>query len=115
MAFGEFTITYERRECVVNGKVGYFCCWEQWADTIAPSSMMDGHPGGQLAAVNAIVEFDEGVRRVSFTDIKFTDEIHKSLERMQLRYDATMKAREDASIVGGRVQGGHMSNGNKSV
>lgn len=77
--------------------------------------MMGGHPGGQLAAVYAIVEFDEGVRRVSIADIQFTDEIHKSLEQMQLRHDAAMKAWEDAVVVGGRVQGGHMSNGNKSV
>lgn len=46
MAFGEVTITNERRECVVNGKVGYFCCWEQWADVIEPSLMTGGHPGG---------------------------------------------------------------------
>lgn len=51
---------------------------------------MGGHPGGQLAAVYAIVEFDDGVRRVSIADIQFTDEIHKSLERAQLSYDATM-------------------------
>lgn len=115
MAFGEFTITDERRECVVNGKVGYFCCWEQYANVVEPSPMMGGHSGGQLAAVYGIVEFDEGVRRVSVADIQFTDEIHKILERMQLSYDATMKAWEDAVVVGGRVQGGHMSNGNKSV
>lgn len=115
MAFGEFAITYERRECVVNGKVGYFCCWEQYAGVVEPSLMTGGHPGGQLAAVYAIVEFDEGVRRVSIADIQFTDEIHKSLERMQLSYDATMKAWEDAFVVKGRVQGGHMSDGNKSV
>lgn len=115
MAFGEFTITDERRECVVNGKVGYFCRWEQWANVIEPSLMTGGHPGGQLAAVYAIVEFDDGVRRVSIADIQFTDEIHKSLERMQLGYDATMKTLEDAFVVGGRVRGGHVSNGNKSV
>lgn len=115
MAFGEFTITDERRECVVNGKVGYFCCWEQYANVVEPSPMTGGHPGGQLAAVYAIVEFDDGVRRVSIADIQFTDEIHKSLERMQLSYDATMKAWEGAFVVGGRLQGGHMSNGNKSV
>lgn len=115
MAFGEFTITDERRECVVNGKVGYFCCWEQYANVVEPSPMTGGHPSGQLAAVYAIVEFDDGVRRVSIADIQFTDEIHKSLERMQLSYDATMKAWEDAFVVGGRLQGGHMSNGNKSV
>lgn len=72
--------------------------------------MTGGHPGGQLAAVYAIVEFGDGVRRVSIADIQFTDEIHKSLERMQLGYDATMKTWEDAFVVGG-----HMSNGNKSV
>nr|DAV73011.1 MAG TPA: hypothetical protein [Caudoviricetes sp.] len=115
MAFGEFTITYERRECVVDGKVGYFCCWEQYANVVEPSPMTGGHPGGQLAAVYAIVEFDDGVRRVNIADIKFMDEMHKSLERMQLDYDATMKTWEDAFVVGGRVQGGHMSNGNKSV
>lgn len=67
------------------------------------------YPGGDYE------EFDDGVRRVNIADIQFTDEMHKSLERMQLSYDATMKTWEDAFVVGGRVQGGHMSNGNKSV
>lgn len=111
MAFGKFTIAYERRECVVNGKVGYFCCWEQYAEVVEPSLMMGGHPGGQLAAVYAIVEFDEGVRRVNIAEIQFTDEVHESLKRAQLHYDATVKE----AAAGGCVQGGHVSNGNKSV
>ena len=73
------TIRYEARICKVNDRVGYFHCWEQYADVIAPGLTIGSHPGGQYSRVFGIVEFKDGVERVDTSKIKFIDEEHKSL------------------------------------
>lgn len=62
------------RTCMVDGRPGYFHCWEQYSDVIGPSLLVGGHPGGTVAQVFGIVEFSDGVERVQPYNIKFTDE-----------------------------------------
>lgn len=60
----------ERRLCEVNGKLGYFHCWEQYKDCFY------GH-------VTGIVEFADGVLRVHPTSIKFVDDQNRELELLE--------------------------------
>lgn len=46
MAFSDITVKQERRLCVVNGKMGYFHCWEHYSRPVEPSPMIGGAPGG---------------------------------------------------------------------
>lgn len=62
------------RSCTVNGRPGYFHCWEHRADVVDASPMIGGHPGGQISYILGIVEFSDGVKRVDPTQIVFTDE-----------------------------------------
>lgn len=63
-------IKQERRLCTVNGEAGYFHTWEQYSKPIEPSPMI----GGVVSYILGIVEFEDGVRRVDPTEIKFCDE-----------------------------------------
>ena len=78
--FGDIEIKYETRECIVNGKPGYFHCWEHWANVVDVSPLRGGHPGGQIGQVYGIVEFSDGVKRVEPVKIKFTDEENARLD-----------------------------------
>lgn len=62
------------RSCTVNGRPGYFHCWEHYARVVDASPMIGGHPGGQISYILGIVEFSDGVKRVDPVWIKFTDE-----------------------------------------
>ena len=72
-------IKQERRLCAVNGETGYFHTWEQYSKPIEPSPMVGGHPGGVVSYILGIVEFEDGVRRVDPSEIKFCDEEHEML------------------------------------
>lgn len=61
----------ENRLCEVDGRIGYFHCWEQYADVIAPGLTVGSHPGGQFARVFGLVEFDGKIERVEPTKIIF--------------------------------------------
>ena len=78
-----FEIQQERRLCEVDDQLGYFHCWESYADVIAPSLMQSGHPGGQYSRVFAIVEFAEGVKRVDPTEVKFVDDKNQELPLLE--------------------------------
>ena len=80
MASTEFKITQELRLCEVKGEIGYFHCWEHWANVVGASAMRGGHPGGQVAQVYGLVEFTDGVRRVEPFRIKFCDETNEILK-----------------------------------
>lgn len=67
-------VRWETRLCEVEGELGYFHLWEQWADVVAASALKGGHLGGQVGRVYGIVEFKDGVRRVDPAKIKFCDE-----------------------------------------
>ena len=70
----EIIIQPERRLCEVNGATGYFHCWEHYATVVGASSMIGGHPGGQISEFYAIVEFEDRVARIPVYQIRFCDE-----------------------------------------
>lgn len=82
MAFSDITVKQERRLCVVNGKMGYFHCWEHYSRPVEPSPMIGGTPGGVISFVRAIVEFPEGIGYVDPKDLKFCDEENVYLHRL---------------------------------
>lgn len=77
--FANIEIMWTTRECIVDEDLGYFHCWEHYADVIAPGLTIGSQQGGQFSRVYGIVEFTDGVRRVDPWKIKFTDEEHKVL------------------------------------
>ncbi|WP_419074772.1 hypothetical protein [Ruthenibacterium lactatiformans] len=83
MAFSDITVKQERRLCVVNGRMGYFHCWEHYSRPVEPSPMIGGAPGGVISFVRAIVEFPEGIGYVDPKDLKFCDEENSSLKTIQ--------------------------------
>lgn len=74
IAFGKIEVEYKTRMCKVGDEIGYFQCWEQYADVITPGLTVGSHPGGQFSRVYAIVEFSDRVERVDPSKIKFVDE-----------------------------------------
>lgn len=82
-SFGDIKICYETRDCMVNGRPGYFHCWEHWANVVDASLLRGGHPGGQVGQVYGIVEFTDCIQRVDPTKIKFCDEQNAILAEME--------------------------------
>ena len=78
-SFSGIQIKMERRECKVNGKPGYFHCWEHYSSPIPPSALRGGHSGGLVSFVRGLVEFPEGMGYADPKDIRFCDEIHAEL------------------------------------
>lgn len=73
------------RLCKVHGQLGYFHCWEQYADVILQLGISIGsHPGGQYSRVFGIVEFSDGVKRIDPSSIEFVDEKHNFLQDMNI-------------------------------
>lgn len=66
-ALHDITIRPELRECTVNGKPGYFHCWEYYSNALYTSF------------IRALVEFPEGMGYVDPKDIRFCDETHAAL------------------------------------
>lgn len=59
--------------------VGHFHTWEQYSKPVPASPLVGGEPAGVYSIVHGIVEFEDGVRRVDPTKIKFCDEEHEML------------------------------------
>ena len=81
-AFSNINIRWETRLCMVNGENGYFHTWEQYSQPIEESPFIGGHPSGIVSRIYGIVEFEDGVRRVDPTCIKFCDEVSGALHAM---------------------------------
>lgn len=79
MASLTYKIEFNLRDCTVDGKPGYFHCWEHYSRPVEGSLMIGGAPPGVISFVRGIVEFPEGIDYVSPHDIKFCDEDHASL------------------------------------
>lgn len=75
----EMQIKVERRLCTVNGEVGYFHTWEQYSKPLEASPLVGGAPAGVFGKIFGIVEFEDSVRRVEPTNIKFCDEENEML------------------------------------
>lgn len=65
-SLSDITVKKELRLCHVNGKVGYFYCWEHYLN-------------GAISYVRALVEFTEGMGYADPKDVKFCDETHAFL------------------------------------
>ena len=75
----DFTLKYERRLCKVKNELGYFHCWEHFSTPFS-AGLTSGSPiSGVARYVCGIVEFEDGIRRVDPTEIKFCDEEHADL------------------------------------
>lgn len=75
----EMEIKQERRLCTVNGETGYFHTWEQYSKPLEASPFFGGAPAGVFSKIFGIVEFEDGIRRVDPTGIKFCDEENEML------------------------------------
>lgn len=73
------TVEFERRLCKVDDRIGYFHCWEHYADVIAPGLTVGSQPGGQYSRMFGVVEFKDGLERVDLSRIKFIDEGNAAL------------------------------------
>lgn len=62
----------ELRPCFIGDKKGLFHGWFYSAEVVAPSLMVGGHNGGQLATTRGMVEMPTGEIVLAFpTDIRF--------------------------------------------
>lgn len=75
----DFTLKYERRLCKVKNELGYFHCWEHYSEPVPARLAIGSSPAGFVRYVSGIVEFEDGVRHVDPTEIKFCDEEHANL------------------------------------
>ena len=79
----------ERRLCEVDGKLGYFHCWEQYVGTnpLLPCS----------SKVFGIVEFKDRVQRVDPDFIKFVDDENHELALIE-KVHKKMKENKNGNI-----------------
>ena len=75
----DFTLKYERRLCKVKNELGYFHCWEYYSEPVPAGLTIGSPPAGVISYVSGIVEFEDDIRRVDPTAIKFCDEEHANL------------------------------------
>ena len=66
---GEYIIESPEREIKA-----LFHCWNRRSELCDASPMIGGHPGGQVSATFAIVEYEDGtIHEVEPTNIRFVD------------------------------------------
>jgi hypothetical protein len=82
------TVKKELRLCKVNEEPGYFHCWEQYADVIAPGLTVGSHPGGQYSKIFGIVEFVDRIERVDPPKIQFVDDTNSFLHSQKKYLDS---------------------------
>ena len=75
----DITVKFERRLCKVNNELGYFHCWEHYSEPVPAGLTIGSPPAGVISYVSGIVEFEDDIRRVDPTAIKFCDEEHANL------------------------------------
>lgn len=85
----DMKVSPETRLCEVNGRPGYFHCWEHFSKPVPASLLKGGAPAGVISSVFGIVEFSDGVKRIDPTCIDFCD------EKNQLLYALEKEFKED--------------------
>lgn len=75
----DITAKFERRLCKVKNELGYFHCWEHYSEPVPAGLAIGSSPAGFVSYVSGIVEFEDGVRHVDPTEIKFCDEENATL------------------------------------
>lgn len=95
VSFKNIEITQERRLCTINGKLGYFHCWEHYSKPVEASLLMGGAPEGILSFVRGIIEFPEGIGYANPADIKFCDDEHDYLCAMAEHHEEMKKTKTD--------------------
>ena len=78
----DFTLKYERRLCKVKNELGYFHCWEHYSEPVPAGLTIGSPPEGVISYVSGIVEFEDSIRRVNPTEIKFCDEEQANLRAL---------------------------------
>lgn len=59
-------------------KKALFHCWENFSQVVSPSPLRGGHAGGQVAAMYALAELEDGtLRRVIPSNVLFLDTKHQ--------------------------------------
>ena len=62
------------RPCVVGNKLALFHTWEQFANVVPPGMAIGSAPGGQVATMFGIVEYEDGsIDEVQPKTIRFVD------------------------------------------
>lgn len=79
------TVERSTRLCTVKGEIGYFHTWEHYSKPLPASPLAGGEPAGVFSQVFGIVEFENDVRRVGPTEIKFCDEQNAILNSLDER------------------------------
>ena len=74
-----FTLRNELRLCKVKSELGYFHCWEHFSKPVPAGLTIGSPPAGVISYVVGIVEFEDDIRRVDPTAIKFCDEEHATI------------------------------------
>ena len=94
-SFKNIEITQKLRLCTINGKLGYFHCWEHYSKPVEASLLMGGAPEGILSFVRGIIEFPEGIGYANPADIKFCDDEHAYLCAMAKHHEEMKKVKTD--------------------
>lgn len=89
--YNDITVSMETRLCEVNGKLGYFHCWEHYSRPVEASPLVGGAPAGVISMAYGIVEFPDGVKRVDPYQIKFCDEQNSILCEMAKHQEGESK------------------------
>lgn len=94
-SFKNIEITQKLRLCTVNGKLGYFHCWEHYSKPVEASLLMDGAPEGLISFVRGIIEFPEGIGYANPADIKFCDDENTYLYEITKYHEEMKKLKID--------------------
>ena len=87
VSFKNIEITQKLRLCTVNGKLGYFDCWEYYSKPVEASLLIGGALEGIISFVRRIIEFPESVGYANPEDIKFCDDEHTYLCAMAKHHE----------------------------